>query len=605
VAARLGTSTDHERLALEHIPRPARDWGRNTPPVTWRWRQRASTVLTRDFFDREYVHAGKTLRDLEAETGFPRKFLAASARDHGISVTSAFQPAPIDADWLREQYLSRRRSYSDIAAELGVRTEIAAARRYNIPSRPAEVHSRPEMITTLSTDIPRAVEGGLNGWHRLRRFQTAMTFPTIEAAATHLHTHQSALIQQFQRLERDIGAKLYQPSARGMPMRPTRRGTAPLTALARPEIQALAAGHAPDVTGPATPGSAAAAAQQAAPLFRVLAEPTRLAILLTLQDGERRITDLAAELGTSRVAISSRMTSLKDRGLITGRPQGRAVYYRLARPELVPLLETAGQLIGGTGHQVQLHRHPAAVAGLCSPAMPGADPSGRQRSGAALPQRRLQKPRAGSRPRSAPWRHPIVAPESVKHARRLNTSRARAPSSSRSPPGLLKRHELSRRSLAGGCAGGRPMMMTSVAGQVRTVRHVLSEASGTPAGDHLVRLYQRDHGASPEALAHLADLIEDAGGRGWAQAEADRRIDSALACHGLGATELALAEAGATVYCGGWFRGRSQDRSTRAEIQQIQVSDSLSRHPQLALTEIRRAPRTLGWPGRRSKGAYP
>jgi hypothetical protein len=92
-------------------------------------------------------------------------------------------------------------------------TAIAAARRHHMPSRPAGVHSRPEMISKLHEDVPpdirRAVEGGLNGWHRLHRFRTAMTFPTIEAAATCLGTHQSALVHQFKRLEHDIGAKLY------------------------------------------------------------------------------------------------------------------------------------------------------------------------------------------------------------------------------------------------------------------------------------------------------------------------------------------------------------------------------------------------------------
>lgn len=113
---------------------------------------------------------------------------------------------------------------------------IAAARRSGIPSRPPGVHSRPEMITRLSADIPsdirRAVEGGLKGWHRLRRFQTAMTFPTIEAAAAHLGAHQSALVHQFKRLERDVGGRLYHPSAPHRPMRPTARGTELLRALA-------------------------------------------------------------------------------------------------------------------------------------------------------------------------------------------------------------------------------------------------------------------------------------------------------------------------------------------------------------------------------------
>lgn len=79
-----------------------------------------------------------------------------------------------------------------------------------------------------------------------------MTFPTIAAAATSLRTPQSALIHQFRRLEHDIGAALYQPSARGRPMRPTRRGAALLAALARPDIQSLATEHAPDISGPRT-----------------------------------------------------------------------------------------------------------------------------------------------------------------------------------------------------------------------------------------------------------------------------------------------------------------------------------------------------------------
>lgn len=257
VAGRLGTSIGHIRLALEHVPRPPRQWGKAAAPAVWQWRQRADAVLTRQFFEREYLRAGKTLRELQDQTGFPRKFLAERAREHQIPLAGACATAPIDPDWLREQYLTRRRSYTDIAAELGVidATVIAAARRHGIPSRPQGVHSRPEMLTRLPSDVPRdirrAVEGGLKGWHRLRRFQIAMTYPTIEAAAISLRTHQSALIHQFRRLERDIGAILYQPSSHGRPMRPTRRGTALLAALARPDIHALATEHAPQIAGPA------------------------------------------------------------------------------------------------------------------------------------------------------------------------------------------------------------------------------------------------------------------------------------------------------------------------------------------------------------------
>jgi hypothetical protein len=154
-AAQLGTTISHVRLALEKAPRPARLWAPSTPPAAWgKWQDRARTLLTREFFDREYTTARKPLRQIEAETGIPRTHLAARARDHGIPLTSAWQPTPIDPQWLRDQYA--RRSYSDIAAELdvSVMTVIAAARRHQIPSRPKGVHSRPDMITTLGEDIP-------------------------------------------------------------------------------------------------------------------------------------------------------------------------------------------------------------------------------------------------------------------------------------------------------------------------------------------------------------------------------------------------------------------------------------------------------------------
>jgi ArsR family transcriptional regulator, cadmium/lead-responsive transcriptional repressor len=190
-----------------------------------------------------------------------------------------------------------------------------------------------------------------------------MASPTIAAAAARLRICPSALSHQLRRLEHDIGAKLYQPATTRRPWRrPTRRGAALLTALARPGTQALAAAHAPQISGPASSryrdrmpislGPDAAAARQAAGLFRILANPTRLAILLTLQTGEQRITDLTAQLGGTQANISAHLTRLKQADLITSRTQGRAVYYRLTQPELGALLQTAGQLLTPARQQV-------------------------------------------------------------------------------------------------------------------------------------------------------------------------------------------------------------------------------------------------------------
>ena len=51
--------------------------------------------------------------------------------------------------------------------------------------------------------------------------------------------------------------------------------------------------------------------------------------------------------------------------------------------------------------------------------------------------------------------------------------------------------------------------------------------SGTSAGDELRVRYATDHRLGPDP-ARLADLVEEAGGRAWAQAEAGRRAGLAL-----------------------------------------------------------------------------
>ena len=92
----------------------------------------------------------------------------------------------------------------------------------------------------------------------------------------------------------------------------------------------------------------------AAKLFRGLADPTRLQILLALQSGEQRVVDLVTLLGTSQANVSGHLACLKDCGLITDRPLGRSNYYRLAQPELATLLRSAETLLAGVGHQVDL-----------------------------------------------------------------------------------------------------------------------------------------------------------------------------------------------------------------------------------------------------------
>jgi ArsR family transcriptional regulator, cadmium/lead-responsive transcriptional repressor len=93
---------------------------------------------------------------------------------------------------------------------------------------------------------------------------------------------------------------------------------------------------------------------RATALFRGLADPTRLAILLELRNGERRVVDLAKSVGLTQPTVSGHLACLRDCGLVTWRPVGRQSYYRLAIPDLDELLRAAEQVLARTGDAVVL-----------------------------------------------------------------------------------------------------------------------------------------------------------------------------------------------------------------------------------------------------------
>lgn len=89
-------------------------------------------------------------------------------------------------------------------------------------------------------------------------------------------------------------------------------------------------------------------------LFRSLADPTRLAIVRWLAHGEARVADMTEALGLAQSTVSAHVACLRDCGLVSGRPQGRQMFYALARPELLDLLASAETLLAATGATVAL-----------------------------------------------------------------------------------------------------------------------------------------------------------------------------------------------------------------------------------------------------------
>lgn len=107
-------------------------------------------------------------------------------------------------------------------------------------------------------------------------------------------------------------------------------------------------------SGAASVAGAESELRGAVALFRSLADPTRLSIVRRLGRGEARVADLTEALGLAQSTVSAHVACLRDCGLVIGRPEGRQVFYALARPELLDLLASAETLLAATGDSVDL-----------------------------------------------------------------------------------------------------------------------------------------------------------------------------------------------------------------------------------------------------------
>lgn len=77
----------------------------------------------------------------------------------------------------------------------------------------------------------------------------------------------------------------------------------------------------------------------AADMFSVLGDTTRLRVLVSLLHGEMCVTDIAVATGVNRTTISHQLRVLRSNGMVSRRREGKAIYYSIDKTTLVHLLE--------------------------------------------------------------------------------------------------------------------------------------------------------------------------------------------------------------------------------------------------------------------------
>jgi DNA-binding transcriptional ArsR family regulator len=95
--------------------------------------------------------------------------------------------------------------------------------------------------------------------------------------------------------------------------------------------------------------------------FKVLSEPTRLKLILSLQRGERNVSALVQATGATQANVSRHLQTLTEAGVLARRKAGLNVYYAVSDDSIFNLChQVLGSLERHTARRVQAF-HPPRV----------------------------------------------------------------------------------------------------------------------------------------------------------------------------------------------------------------------------------------------------
>jgi ArsR family transcriptional regulator, arsenate/arsenite/antimonite-responsive transcriptional repressor len=106
----------------------------------------------------------------------------------------------------------------------------------------------------------------------------------------------------------------------------------------------------------ATEGPAPTAPAFDAGRLRLLAEPTRAAIVRLLAAEQLCTCHLVGELGASQTNISNHLRVLRDAGIVTASPCGQFTYYALVPEVMAAMAEQFDDLAAAAGNAAQVRR---------------------------------------------------------------------------------------------------------------------------------------------------------------------------------------------------------------------------------------------------------
>jgi DNA-binding transcriptional ArsR family regulator len=102
-------------------------------------------------------------------------------------------------------------------------------------------------------------------------------------------------------------------------------------------------------------------------LLASIGNPVRVQILLAIGRDEACVCHLESQLELRQAYISQQLMTLRKKKIIASRREGKYIYYRLVNPEVLSVIQAAGELAGIPKGSLEIQEHSSCECPRCSP----------------------------------------------------------------------------------------------------------------------------------------------------------------------------------------------------------------------------------------------
>ena len=106
--------------------------------------------------------------------------------------------------------------------------------------------------------------------------------------------------------------------------------------------------------------------EKIADLLTSISNPVRVQILLAIGTGEACVCHLESLLELRQAYISQQLMVLRKKKIIASRRDGKYIYYRLTKPEVLKVIQSAGEIVGILKSSLAIQDHSECECPKCN-----------------------------------------------------------------------------------------------------------------------------------------------------------------------------------------------------------------------------------------------